>query len=439
MWGGLPFAAVWVPDFEYHQPDGGLPDPLCVVAVELISGTRVARWLGVGEPAPYDTGPNSLFIAHNAASEVGCHLALNWPLPAYVFDTYATYRALKNGFDMDRSASLLAACSRYGIPTISSAAKARGRDIAIQVGNTPNSTRRSCSTIAAPMWTPTLNCSGRCCPRFSRGIRDLPHALIFGEYMKAIAAVERAGVPINAALLERLQRAWPQLRARLIRSRDTRTTDCYLDGHFNKKRFEALLRSLGQLETWPRTETGQVSLENDTFRRRAHSHPLLKSLYELHYTLDKLKSLTLHVGSDRRHRAIGRLDDNRSAGQYPFGTKTGRNAPKGSVFAPAVWVRHLLQPGPGTCLVYSDYSAEEVHIAARMSGDPAMMAAVMSRTRTLGTLKQLGWHRLKRRRRPTRLNARRCGSQVFCLNFTAQRQWGCRLALICRGIRPSIN
>jgi hypothetical protein len=37
----LPFEAVWVVDFEYHQPDGGLPDPLCVVAKELRTGAKV--------------------------------------------------------------------------------------------------------------------------------------------------------------------------------------------------------------------------------------------------------------------------------------------------------------------------------------------------------------------------------------------------------------
>jgi DNA polymerase family A len=123
------------------------------------------------------------------------------------------------------------------------------------------------------------------------------------------------------------------------------------------------------LEGWPRTETGQVSLEDDLFRRRAHAHPVLGPVYELRWTLEKLKTLTLPLGIDGRHRA---------SALFPFGTKTGRNAPSGFIFAPAVWVRHLIRPNPGLCVVYSDYSAQEVHIAARKSQDPQMIKAIES-------------------------------------------------------------
>jgi hypothetical protein len=130
----MPFKAVWVGDFEYHQPDGGLPDPLCVVAHELNSGTKVAQWIDreAPGPCPYETGPDAVFVAHAASAECLCHLVLGWPLPAYVIDTYASFRCLKNGTDVVRSASLLVAASRYDIPTITSAAKQAGRDIAIQ-------------------------------------------------------------------------------------------------------------------------------------------------------------------------------------------------------------------------------------------------------------------------------------------------------------------
>ena len=62
----------------------------------------------------------------------------------------------------------------------------------------------------------------------------------------------------------------------------------------------------------------------------------------------------------------------------PFGTNTGRNAPKQFVFAPARWVRHLIKPERGRAVVYSDYSGQELHIAARLSGDPKLLEAVES-------------------------------------------------------------
>jgi hypothetical protein len=92
-------------------------------------------------------------------------------------------------------------------------------------------------------------------------------------------------------------------------------------------------------------------------------------LFELHYTLGRLKKLDLPVGPDGRHRAKT---------LQAFGTNTGRNAPRGFAFAPAVWVRHLIRPEPGKALFYVDYSAQEPHIAAYSSGDENMIAAVQS-------------------------------------------------------------
>jgi DNA polymerase-1 len=380
----LPFRAVWCSDFEYHQPDGGLPDPLCVVAKELRSGTKIERWLPAGDPGPcpYDTGQTSALVAHNAAAECMCHLVLGWPVPRNILDTYAIFRCLKNGTDVDRGASLLAAAARYGIATITSAAKSEGRSIAI-MGRTHAEKHKAeliryCGTDVEANAALLL----AMLPEILERERGLPHALIFGAYMRSIASVEREGIPIDGDLLGRLQHHWGQIRHRLIAAKDTAQTNCYVNGCFSRKRFEDLLRSLGQLDTWPRTEkTGQISLDDDIFRKRAHGHPKLASLYELHYTLDKLKKLTLHVGPDGRHRAVGALGtpiQPRSAGLYPFGTKTGRNAPKGFIFAPAVWVRHLIRPAPGECVIYSDFSAQEVHIAARKSNDPHLTAAVES-------------------------------------------------------------
>jgi DNA polymerase I len=371
MLGRLPFKHVWVVDFEYCQPDGSLPDPLCVVARDLISGNRVERWIEPDDPGlvPYDVGPESCLVAHNASAECLCHIVLGWPLPAYVIDTYAEFRAAKNGYDTDRKASLLVAASRYNIPTITSVAKDAGREIAIQ-GRAYAETQKD--RLIRYCWTDVDTNADliiAMLPEILMREQGLNHAIIRGEYMKALAAVDHEGVPIDHDLLARLQAHWQEIRLRLIGAKDTGRTDCYVDGRFNKKRFEALLESLGQLEGWPRTETGQVSTADEIFRRRGHAHPVLGGLYELHWTLEKLKTLTLHVGSDGRHRAKG---------LFPFGTKTGRNAPSGFIFAPAVWVRHLIRPEPGMCVVYSDYSAQEVHISARKSQDPKMIEAIES-------------------------------------------------------------
>ena len=46
---------------------------------------------------PYPIDPGSLFVAFYASAELGCHLALNWPMPARILDLFAEFRAATNG------------------------------------------------------------------------------------------------------------------------------------------------------------------------------------------------------------------------------------------------------------------------------------------------------------------------------------------------------
>ena len=60
----------------------------------------------------------------------------------------------------------------------------------------------------------------------------------------------------------------------------------------------------------------------------------------------------------------------------PFPHKNGRNAPSNSkgIFGASRWMRGLIKPEPGMGLCYLDWSAQELAIAASLSGDPAMLA-----------------------------------------------------------------
>jgi hypothetical protein len=170
-------------------------------------------------------------------------------------------------------------------------------------------------------------------------------ALVRGFYMVALASVQHVGVPFDCDLLARLQTHWTAIKRRLIDEIDTGRTDCYVDGQFNRNRFAALLGSLGLLATWPRSPVmGWPTTEEEVFKDRAEGHPVLGPLFQLHYTLGRLRKLTLPIGRDGRHRA---------ASLQPFGTNTSRNAPRGFAFAPAVWVRSLIRPEPGTAIIYA--------------------------------------------------------------------------------------
>jgi len=383
MLGRLPFESVQVVDFEYHQPDGGLPDPLCVGALDLVSGQKIERWLELGHsgPCPYDTGPRSVLVGHNFAAEALCHRVLGWPAPAYVIDTYVCTRARFNGHPYQR-AGLLEAAARFGVPTIGASAKIAGREIAMAGRAYAEQHRAELIEYCGSDVETNAALLLAMLPQILNRKYGLAHALIFGSFMTAMAAVEYNGVPIDAGLLSRLQYHWTDIKRLPVDRLDRDQIDCYVDYVFKRKRFSELLDRLGMLTTWPKSEKmGWPTTEDEVFRDRAKGHPVLGTLYELHYTLEHMKKLVLHIGPDGRHRAVGQLGtgkEKRSAGLYPFGTKTGRCAPKGFIFAPAVWIRFLIRPEAGRALIYLDYKSQEIWIAAYLSKDPNMIEAVES-------------------------------------------------------------
>ena len=123
----LPLRHIVLEDFEFHPDDNLNPVPICHVARELRSGAVVRHWKNADHS-------DTLVVAHAATAEVGCYLALNWQMPAHVFDTYAEFRSLTNTaiskHDARRqSASLLAALQHFGLESITASEKDEWREL----------------------------------------------------------------------------------------------------------------------------------------------------------------------------------------------------------------------------------------------------------------------------------------------------------------------
>src|SRR5947209_6107193 len=117
-------------------PPGERLIPLCLVARELRSGQLVRTWLANGAPElpPYSTGADTLFIAFYASAELGCHLALDWPLPVRVLDLYAEFRCLTNGRPTPCGNGLLGALAFCGLDGLAAAEKEGFRQLALRGG-----------------------------------------------------------------------------------------------------------------------------------------------------------------------------------------------------------------------------------------------------------------------------------------------------------------
>src|SRR5262245_33502341 len=120
------FMQRWCLAFRFCQPEGERPNPLCVVACELRSGQIMHLWqddLQRRWQPPYAFGPDSVVIAYHASAQLGCHLTLGWPLPAYVVDLYTEFRLLTNGVPTPCGDSLQGALIYYGIGGIDATEK----------------------------------------------------------------------------------------------------------------------------------------------------------------------------------------------------------------------------------------------------------------------------------------------------------------------------
>lgn len=373
----LPYAQVWAVDFEFTAPAGERPEPVCLVAWELRSGTKLRLWrdeLLRRRLPPYSTGPDSLFVAYFASAELSCHLALGWPMPERVLDLYVEFRALTNGRPTTCGRGLVGAMAYHGLPAMDASEKDSMRELILSGGPWSSQQQHAildyCETDVAAL--------AQLLPAMLPRI-DLPRALLRGRFMRAVATMEHRGVPIDAATLARIREQWHELKGALIESVD-RDYGVF-DGHtFKAERFAAWLAEHGI--PWPRLESGALALDDDTFRDMAKAHPSVAPLRELRGSLSQLRLNELAVGRDGRNRTL----------ISPFGSKSSRNTPSNSrfIFGPSVWLRGLIQAAPGRAIAYIDWSQQEFGIAAALSGDEAMQAAYASGDPYLAFAKQAG-------------------------------------------------
>jgi len=315
-----------------------------------------------------------LFVAFYSSAELGCHLALGWPLPVNVLDPYAEFRNLTNGREVPCGNGLLGALAWFGLDAMEAAEKEEMRTLALRGGPWTADERTAlvayceADVVALLQLLPVME------PNL-----DLPRALLRGRYMKAAARMEYIGVPIDLEALARLRENWNEIKARIIQRVDA-DYGVYEGPSFRADKFAEYLA--GQSIPWSRLPSGALALDDDTFKDMARAYPVLAPLRELRIALSQLRLEDLAVGADGRNRCL----------LSAFRARTGRNQPSNTkfVFGPSVWIRSLIRPEVGTGIAYLDWSQQEFGIAAALSQDPYMMAAYASGDPYLAFAKQAG-------------------------------------------------
>jgi DNA polymerase I len=358
------FREVWCVDFEFGAPPGERPDVRCLVARNLKTGQTLRLMRDeLGRRPPYPTGPDCLFVAYYASAELGCHMALKWPMPERVLDLFTEFRVQTNGLPTALGNNgLLCALTQYGLDSIGADEKQAGRELAMR--GPPYTEAEKVELL--DYCESDVDALARLLPAMLPKI-DLPRALLRGRYMAAAARMEHRGVPIDMETLNLFRAHWDDIKGALIGRIDA-GYNVFVGYEINRAKFDAWLTRKSM--PWPRLESGALDLDKKTFRDMAKSYPIVAPLHELKHSLSGLKLNDLEVGPDGRNRRI----------LSAFGTKTGRNSPSSAkfIFGPAVWIRGLIKPPPGYGISYIDWKQQEFGIAAALSKDTNMIAAYLS-------------------------------------------------------------
>jgi hypothetical protein len=333
---------------------------------------------------PFPIEEDTLFVAYYASAELGCFLALGWPMPARVLDLFAEFRCVTNGLPVPCGNGLLGALAYFGLDAIEGAEKEAMRDLAIRGGPYTAEERQALLDYCESDVVALAHLLPAMLPKL-----DLPRALLRGRYMAAAAQIEWNGVPIDTATFELLQDNWEGIKGQLVTAVN-RDYGVYVPAggtmhpesplSFSSRRFAEWLAREGI--PWPRLESGALDLSDSTFRQMARQYPVVAPLRELRYTLSQLRLTNLAVGLDGRNRCM----------LSAFQAKTGRNQPSNSrfIFGPSCWLRGLIRPGPDRAVAYVDWEQQEFGIAAALSGDRAMKEAYASGDPYLAFAKQAG-------------------------------------------------
>ena len=348
----------YVIDFEFLPQSGSHPLPWCVAYHCIDSGEEGTLWLGEQNiPSPF---PDTFrMIAHYALAELSCFLELGWKLPTEVIDTLPEARAVRGQVPTGGASwGLLTVATQLGISTMSSDYKDQMRQLAM-ADEIPLHQRdelmRYCMEdvrTGLAVWQALEPCV------------NIKEAVLRGRYLKALAKVERRGIPADVDLVRRLEESMPQIRETAwTEARKDYPGVIDTDGRFSSKAWLEWCHHSGI--PWPKLPTGAPVLHSDTFKKMADRFPQVRTMAYARKLRGQGRKFDFPLGADSRLRCM----------LSPFASDTGRNQPSNSryIFGASAWLRSVINSPPKKVLAYVDYASQEVGIAAVLSRDQALL------------------------------------------------------------------
>ncbi len=380
------FTTINVVDFEYETGGGefnlvagDLPAVLCMVVYVLNENLQhvhtIRTWRGeFGVAPPFDIGDDALFVAYSAQHDLMCFMTLGWEFPKHVFDCHTAYLAASNVLlphspgevRKKQRKRLPDACRAYEIEGWENIDKsAISKDIGEGHWRIYGRERvlEYCEEdvkATAKLFTRQLQGRDRLLPA------SVEHVCHWSNYSaKAIAQIQARGMPIDMPLWDAVQEHKSAVVGELVRQFDpsygSENSIYTPDGEWSYARFERWLAHMG-IAAWPRTQSGLLSIKGDAFKLM-YNVPGIERLHALRDSLGVIQKAKLPIGSDGRNRPS----------LFPFGTATGRNAHRRSLFNAHAGTRSFMVFPEDVIAVYLDWRTQEVGVLAALSGDQRLM------------------------------------------------------------------
>ncbi len=206
---------------------------------------------------------------------------------------------------------------------------------------------------------------------------DVAQATKRAHYANVIRRIEQRGIPCDVELLQHLLTDSAALWQNIVEHYDPEQS-VYINGRLDLRAFARFVDAAGI--DYPSTPAGQPDLKK--LGDMAKSFPILKAIYTLYKLDSQLRNQKLQLNSD--NRLVAELK--------PLATITGRHAPSSNSFVMGLAkpFRSLVTPDKGSVLFVLDYVAQEVGIAAVLSGDQALQRTYLDGDIYLTFAKQIG-------------------------------------------------
>lgn len=365
-------------DTEYGYPAGKAGceshwKPIVACAVEPTSGRQFRFWPeeGTRDLSDFvDRYRDALWIAHSAMAEMKFLLRMGIDPPKRWYDTLLAERWITNRSPSTPEVGLSKAMARYGLSGLASMDKSSIQDRLFRLDFDVHNESMRASIVEYCL----QDC--RACARLYAAQRRDPATRevldkVMGwwpHYLLAVARMEVRGIPVDMDMFRAVQAYAPRIRERLAEAINIVAPVMGPSG-VNRAAFVGLCRAQRiPLPTMrdPATGRRRISVADEAMKEIEAHHPFIAEVRQTTKTLKALRRNKLVVDA-----ASGRHYFDTAV----FRTVTGRNAPKRFIFGLAKWWRHMVVPEDRDhVLVYVDYTAQEIGIAAALSGDPAMRA-----------------------------------------------------------------